>query len=206
MRLWRMTVCVVAAALFAVVPNVHSDEQPKLEDGWTSLFNGKDLTGWKASEGVEWKVEDGKIVTPPKRSHLFTEQEFTNFEFKAEVMTTPGSNSGIYFHTKYEDTFPNTGYECQVNQTHGDLVKTGSIYNVVKNFTPPAEDNVWYTQEIIVKGKSITLKINGKKLFEYVEPEGVTGTRRLGKGSFALQAHDPKSVVYYRNLRVKPMP
>ncbi len=206
MRLWRMTVCVVAAALFAVVPNVHSDEQPKLEDGWTSLFNGKDLTGWKASEGVEWKVEDGKIVTPPKRSHLFTEQEFTNFEFKAEVMTTPGSNSGIYFHTKYEDTFPNTGYECQVNQTHGDLVKTGSIYNVVKNFTPPAEDNVWYTQEIIVKGKSITVKINGKKLFEYVEPEGVTGTRRLGKGSFALQAHDPKSVVYYRNLRVKPMP
>src|SRR5690349_3602598 len=82
---------------------LHAAENPAekpaakpLEEGWIALFNGQDLTGWKASEMGEWKVEDGVIVTPPKKSHLFSDQEFTNFDFKAEVMTAPGSNSGIY--------------------------------------------------------------------------------------------------------------
>jgi len=194
--------CLLSVAISA------DDAKPgtaKTEEGWISLFNGKDLTGWKASEGVEWKVKDGAIVTPPKRSHLFTDHEFKNFELKVDVMTTPGSNSGIYFHTKYEDTFPNAGYESQVNVSHTDPVKTGSLYNVVKVFKTPAQDNKWWTQTIIVKGKHVTTKVNDKVLFEYVEPEGVTGTRRLGKGSFALQGHDPKSVVYFKNIRVRPL-
>src|SRR5690349_12920638 len=119
----------------------------KSEEGWVRLFNGKDLTGWKASEGVEWTVENGEIVTPPKRSHLFTDQEFKNFEFKTDCLTTPGSNSGLYFHTKLVDTekFPSFGHEVQVNQTHGDPVKSGSLYNVVKLFSTPVSDNEWYT-------------------------------------------------------------
>jgi len=194
----------VTVGLALMAGTVPADDKATA-DGWQVLFNGKDLTGWKASEKVEWKVVDGLIVTPPIRSHLFTETEYKNFEFKADVMTTPGSNSGIYFHTKYEDTFPNTGMECQVNQTHGDPVKSGSLYFIVKRFETPAKDNEWYTQHIIVKGKSVTVKINDKVLYEYVEPDGVTGTRRIGKGSFALQAHDPKSVVKYRNIMVKPL-
>ncbi len=199
----RLFLC-LALILSAGALSFAADEK-KSDDGWVSLFNGKDLKGWKASEGVEWKIEDGLIVTPPKRSHLFTDAEYKNFEFKADVMTTKGSNSGIYFHTKYEDTFPNNGMECQVNQTHGDPVKSGSLYNIVKRFETPAKDDEWYTQHIIVKGKSITIKINDKVLYEFVEPEGVTGGRRLGKGSFALQAHDPKSVVKYKNIMVKPL-
>jgi hypothetical protein len=175
-------------------------------DGWISLFNGKDLTGWKASEGVEWTVENGEIVTPPKRSHLFTEQEFKNFEYKVDCMTTPGSNSGLYIHTKYQDSFPEAGYEVQVNQTQGDPVKSGSLYLVVKLFSTPVKDNEWYTYHITVKGKQITVRINDKVLYEYVEPEGVTGPRKLSKGSFAIQAHDPKSVARYKNIMVKPLP
>jgi hypothetical protein len=175
-------------------------------DGWIKLFNGKDLTGWKASEGVEWKIENGEILTPPKRSHLFTEQEFRNFEFKTECQTTPGSNSGLYFHTKYEDRFPANGYEVQVNQTHGDPVKSGSLYNVVKVFSTPVKDNEWYTYHIIVKGKHVTVKINDQTIYEFVEPDGVTGPRKLGKGSFAIQSHDPKSLSKFRNIRVKPLP
>ena len=177
------------------------------KDGWISLFNGKDLAGWKASEKVEWKVENGEIVTPPKRSHLFTDQEFKNFEFKADCLTTPGSNSGLFFHTKYEDTFPKTGFEVQVNQTQGDPVKSGSLYNLIKLFSSPVKDNEWYTYHIIVKGQQITVKINDKTLFEYVELPGVEGpTNKLGKGSFAIQAHDPKSQARYKNIMVKPLP
>jgi len=177
------------------------------KEGWISLFNGKDLTGWKASEGVEWKVVNGEIVTPPKRSHLFTEQEFKNFEYKVDCLTRPGSNSGLYFHTKYEDSFPKTGFEVQVNQTQGDRVKSGSIYGLIKLLSSPVKDDEWYTYHIIVKGREIVVKINDKTLFEYIEPEGVVGpTNKLDKGSFAIQAHDPGSEAHYKNIMVKPLP
>ncbi|MCH9792213.1 MAG: DUF1080 domain-containing protein [Planctomycetes bacterium] len=183
------------------------EKNSESEAGWVDLFNGKDLTGWRIAEGGPWEVKDGTIVVTGKRSHLFTEKEYKNFEFKADVMTTPGSNSGIFFHSKFqEEGWPTQGYESQVNVTHKDPVKTGSIYNRVKLFKTPAKDNEWWTQHIIVKGRNVVIKINGETVIDYTEPEGATGSPSLGeKGSFALQAHDPKSVVYYKNIRVKPL-
>ncbi len=172
--------------------------------GFVSLFNGKDFTGWKISENGKFKVTDGEIVVSGKRAHLFTEKEYKNFEFRAEVKTTPGSNSGIYFHTKFqEEGWPELGHEAQVNVTHRDPVKTGSLYQVVKLKKTPAKDNEWWTQTIIVKGQHIIIKINGEKVVDYVEPKDVKGGRKLSKGSFAIQAHDPKSIAYFRNIRVK---
>lgn len=176
------------------------------EDGWVSLFNGKDLTGWKASEKGEFAVEDGCLVVRGKKAHLFTDKEFKNFDVKCEIMTKPGSNSGFYFHTKYYEDWPKDGYEVQVNCSHTDPVRNGSIYNVVKNYDPIARDNEWYKFEVIVKGKNVVTKINDKIVVDFTEPEGVTGDRRLGKGSFAIQAHDPKSEVRYRNIMVKELP
>ncbi|MBI5756943.1 MAG: DUF1080 domain-containing protein, partial [Planctomycetales bacterium] len=107
-----------APALFAVATLASAQDKPaaakSAEDGFVSLFNGKDLKGWKASEKIEWKVEDGLIITPPIRSHLFTDKEFRNFELRLEIFTTKGSNSGVYFCTKPEDTWPSQGYEAQV--------------------------------------------------------------------------------------------
>jgi len=200
----RHAVLTLLALLLAAASAGQAADE-KDADGWISLFNGKDLTGWKISENGNFKVEDGAIVVRGARAHLFTEKEFKNFEFQAEVKTEPGSNSGIYFHTKYEETWPTVGYESQVNVTHGDPVKTGSLYNVVKLYETPAKDNEWWTQTIIVRGKNIVIKINGKTVIDYTEPDGVTGPRKLGQGSFALQAHDPKSVVRYRNIKVKPL-
>ncbi|WP_417394854.1 3-keto-disaccharide hydrolase [Gimesia chilikensis] len=183
------------------------DNNAASADGWVDLFNGKDLTGWKIAEGGPFEVKDGVIVVTGKRSHLFTEEEFKNFEFKADVKTTPGSNSGIFFHTKFqEEGWPTQGYESQVNVSHKDPVKTGSLYNRVKLFKTPAKDNEWWTQHIIVKGRHVIVKINDETVIDYTEPEGATGSPSLGdKGSFAIQAHDPKSVVYYKNIKVKPL-
>lgn len=197
---------------FAFAICVSSDAQ---ESGFVSLFNGKSLDGWKASENkASWSVKDGKLVCDGERSHLFYVGDgvpYKNFHFKAEVMTTPGSNAGIYFHTKYQETgWPKYGYECQVNITHKDPKKTSSLYGVENVSNPPAKDNEWYTQEIIVKGRQVELIVNGKTQVKYTEPEGQKAfnnsfERRLGEGTFALQAHDPKSVVYFRNLRVKKL-
>jgi hypothetical protein len=185
------------------------------EAGFESLFDGQTLAGWRASENVaSWKVVDGAIVCRGPRSHLFfvgadpaKPADFVNFHFKAEVLTRPQANAGIFFHTAFQpEGWPQVGYEMQVNNSQADPVRTGSLYNVVKNFTPPAQDDTWFTQELVVQGKRITVVVDGKTLFEFVEPDGVTGTRRLSHGTFALQAHDPGSEVHFRNLRVKRLP
>ena len=184
---------------------------------WISLFDGKTLDGWRASEHPRtFSVEDGKIVVHGPRAHLFYEgpvenHDFKNFEFKAQVMTTPGSNSGMYVHTQYqEEGWPSQGYEVQVNNSHTDWRRTGSLYGIddVKEQVVP--DNEWYTEHIIVDGKRVTVKINGKTVVDYTEPnnpERKQGdeARRLSRGTVALQGHDPDSKVYYKDVMVKPL-
>lgn len=191
-------------------------DQPTSETGFVSLFNGESLKGWKLAEENQdsWKVQDGMLVCDGERCHLFYDGELAplkNFHFIAEVKTTPGSNAGIYFHTKYQPTdWPKYGFECQVNVTHKDPKKSSSLYGIVNVADPGLKDDQWYTQEIIVKDRNVLLKVNGQTMVDYTEPEnqqafGKNFERRLGEGTFALQAHDPDSKVYFRNLRVKPL-
>jgi hypothetical protein len=182
--------------------------------GWVSLFNGEDLRGWKASENQgSFKVENGLIVVHGKRSHLFYvgpvgNANFQDFEFSAQVMTTPGSNSGIYFHTEYQqEGWPRKGYESQINISHSDSQKSGGLYDAAKVSNPPARDNEWYTQYIKVEGKNVIVKINGREVVNYVEADDVNfegwPSRRLSSGTFAIQAHDPKSLVYVKDIKIK---
>lgn len=183
--------------------------------GWISLFDGKSLAGWKVNENPEsFKVENGAIVANGQRSHLFYDgpvgnHNFKNFEFKAQVMTTPGSNSGIYFHTEFQkEGWPAKGYEVQVNNTQSDWRRTGGLYAIEDVKLAPAKDNEWFTQHIIVRGKKVTVKINGKTQVEYTEPdnperpEGME-QRLLSSGTFALQGHDPDSKVFFKDIMVK---
>ena len=134
---------------------------------------------------------------------------FKNFEFKAQVMTTEGSNSGIYFHTAYQEAgWPDKGYECQVNTTHSDRKKTGGLYAVQDVMDDaPSKDDEWFDYYIQVKDKHVIIKIDGKTTVDWTEPDDwEKGGRKLSSGTFALQGHDPKSVVYYKNILVKPLP
>ena len=188
----------------------------KAQDGFTTIFDGKSLKGWKASENTSsWSIVDGAIVCHGPRSHLFyvgDEKPFVNFELKCDVMTTPGSNAGIYFHTRYQETgWPRYGYEAQVNVSHRDPKKTGSLYGVVDVGNPPCRDNEWWTQHIIVSNRRVVIKVNGETVVDYTEPEGKQPfseqfDRRLGSGTFALQAHDPESKVMFKNIQVKRLP
>lgn len=191
-----------AAFLLMTAPVLAAD------DGWIDMFNGKNLDGWKANEHQDsFAVKDGTIRVNGERGHLFyMDQEFDDFVFETDVKTTPGSNSGIYFHTAWQDEgWPATGHEIQVNISHTDPVKSGSLYNRVKLFDVPAKDNEWYKCQIRVEGNTLRVSINGKLLYEYVQPDDVKTQPMISSGRFALQAHDPKSVVYFRNLRVKPL-
>ena len=199
-----MTPLALVLTLVAAAPDHH--EKPDAADGWASIFDGKTLDGWKVAENDSFKVEDGAIKVDGPRGHLFHTKELTDFAFECEVKTTAGSNSGIFICTKYQDSgWPTQGYEIQVNVSHGDPVKSGSLYNTVKRFDAGVKDGEWYKQGIEVRGEKVTVSIDGKVLYEFDEPPGVTIDRKLGKGVLALQAHDPKSVVYFRNLKLKDL-
>jgi hypothetical protein len=185
---------------------------------WQSLFDGKSLKDWKVGDNAStFSIEDGKIVANGPVAHLFyigdvNNHQFKNFEFKTEVMTTPGSNSGIYFHTTYQEkSWPLKGYEVQVNNSHTDWRRTGSLYAIEDVKDVFVKDNEWYTEQIIVQGKRVIIKVNDKTVVDYTEPENVKRTagnegRLISSGTFALQGHDPKSKVYFRNIMVKVLP
>jgi hypothetical protein len=202
----------ILVALMALVPLTAA------EKGWTSLFDGKDLTGWKVNENTStFSVKDGAIVANGPRSHCFYVGDFQNhnfkdFELKVDVMTLPGSNGGIYIQTEYQDqSWPAKGFEVQVNNTFkADPRRTGSLYQVKDNLAEVAKDNKWFTEHIIVKGDTISVRIDGKPLLEWTQPAGWPGTkeqpdRRIRAGTIALQGHDPGSTVYYKNIRIKPL-
>lgn len=176
---------------------------------WINLFDGKTFSGWKASENpATFTIADGMIQVFGERAHLFYmgdvgKHNFKNFEWKAQVMTTPGSNSGMFIHTEYQETgWPSKGYEVQVNATHTDWRKTSSLYAVQDIKEAAHKDNEWFTQHIIVQGKKITIKVNDKIINEFTEGE----TGKLSSGTIAIQGHDPKSKVFYKDIMVKILP
>ena len=190
--------------------------RPQAAD-WVSIFDGKTLTGWKAAENPgTFSVQDGAIVVFGPRAHLFYDgpvqnHMFKNFEWKAQVKTMPGANSGMFIHTAYQDKgWPNKGYEIQVNQTHTDWRKTGSVYALQDVKEVFVKDDEWYTEHIIVQGKKVTIKINDKVINDYTEPDSVSNAansqKKLSSGTIALQGHDPKSKVFFKDIMVRALP
>jgi hypothetical protein len=180
---------------------------------WIQMFNGQNLLGWHINENHKSVyVEDGCLVTHGDRAHVFFvgedgHAEFKDFHFRCKIKTLPGANSGVYFHTRFlNEGWPNRGYEAQVNNTQSDPKKTGGLYNVQDNFTAPAADNQWFDFEVIVKGKQIVVRVNDKTITDYTEPDDLDRPeRQLSSGTIALQAHDPGSKVFYKELMIQEL-
>lgn len=225
-----MVIGVMKNALYSMIAASLVSAACCADVGWVSMFNGKNLDGWKSNAATGQKsaggsevfsVKDGELVVSGGRAHLFYvgadgNASFKNFEFKAKVKTTAGANSGIYFHTVFEPTgWPSKGYECQVNATHSDRKKTGGLYAVADVMdNAPQQDDQWFDYGIKVEGKHITISINGKVTTDWTEPadwdpskklNNMPG-RKLGAGTIALQGHDPKSTTYYKDLFIKVLP
>jgi hypothetical protein len=220
-------------------------EDKKGDKEWTSLFNGKDLTGWKmfdkpnpdnikeivpvekdgkvlAYEGKLvkedkqvplWRVEDGLLIGSGPHSHLFSERgDYVNFRYRVEAMINDKGNSGQYFRTAFGADFPK-GYEAQINATHSDKIRTGSLYPSFRNLSAeerkqilvmndaPNKPDEWFTQEVIAEGNHIIIKVNGKTTVDFVDEKNT-----YAKGHFALQGHDPGTVVKFKKVEVIELP
>lgn len=198
-----------------------------LSEEWLTLFNGRDLTGWRANVMPEsFTVVDGAIrahATKPS-AHLFYAGDlkngfvsFKNFVLEATCRSEPNSNSGIFIHTDMttRDSALHLakGYEIQLNSTVKEKRKTGSLYAVVDLAQSPVDESQWFKVRVTVNGKRITIHLNDKQVVDYTEPENVTRPpERAGRlinpqgGGIALQAHDPGSVFYFKEIRIKPLP
>ena len=194
------------------------------EGDWVSLFDGKTLNGWKPSENTAtWSVKDGCLASAGPRSHLFyngpvQNANFRNFELEAELRTEPLCNSGVFFHTTFQDKgWPSKGFEVQVDNTalgEGGYIerkKTGSLYGVRNQYKSLVRDNEWFRMNILVRGKNVQVRVNGTLVVDFTEPappivsdEG--RDRVLSSGTFALQGHDAGSRVMFRSVRVRPLP
>lgn len=209
--------------------------QADQEEGFEPLFNGKSLKGWTATtdKPESFFVEDEVLMVKGGRAHLFYtgkigKANFKNFELKLKAQTTPNSNSGVYFHTEYqEDGWPSVGFEAQVNSTHSDPKKTGSLYGIADVFVPgagfeafgvriqkngeifmhrekaPSTDGEWFDYHITVQDERIIIRVNGEVTVDWTQPEGWEKPRRIGHGTVALQAHDPNSTTMYKDIRIK---
>lgn len=245
-RLLHRLGCGLVAGLALLATNPLSAQTPSPEEGFVSLFDGKTLNGWKVGDNATlFHVEDGTIIMDcpadnHRPAHLFYDGDinghtFKNFDLRVEVMTYPGANSGIYFHSEFQNAgFPSKGLECQVDNSHSDWRRTGSLYGlfnltwgpetpsadnkqtVVYLANAPVKDEVWYTQEIFCRNGLVTVKLNGQPMFTYQIPDAdsvhrlSSGATWLPQGTFALQGHPPMpghiSKAGFRNIRVKVLP
>jgi len=210
----------MAALVLAARADDAKRAESKSDDGFVQLFNGKDLTNWKGhpDNKTKWFVEDGAITGSGSAGHLFSERgDYENMVFRIEAKINDGGNSGQYIRAKFQKGFP-PGYEAQINATHGDPVKTGSLYPAflkdrresrefrekycVLNKPPAgAGPNEWFTQEVTAEGNHIVIKVNGVVTVDYRDPHNT-----FTKGHFAIQHHDPTCKIMVRKAEVKELP
>lgn len=207
----------IAVTSFAAAPHntLSRDEEVA---GWRLLFDGRSLAGWRANDQPgTFSVADGELIVKGPRSHLYyvgevSKHDFQNFEISLEVKTWPKANSGLYFHTRWQEQgWPDCGYEVQVNNSHKDPKRTAGLYDVVENYDAVATDGEWFTLTVRVEGRRIVTKVNGRVIIDHVEPADWTpppnhAGRRIARGTFAIQGHDPESVIHYRNIKARVLP
>jgi hypothetical protein len=199
---------------------------PTPDADWIQLFNGKTLEGWQPSENkTSWKVIDGLLAAEGPRSHLFYNgpvrgADFRNFDLEVELLARHECNSGVYFHTRYQETnFPVKGFEVQVNNTatgegtYREHKKTGSLYGVRNVYKQLIGDDQWFKMSVSVRGKNVQIWLDGMQVVNYTEPNppiipapAMETQRFLDRGTFALQCHNDGSHALYRSVRVRPLP
>ena len=200
--------------------NSPKSNAPLLNSDWIELINGKDFAGWKASENaVTWSIVDSMFQAVGKRSHLFYTGEhlldsFKNFELEVQVRTFRLANSGIYFHTHYQEVgWPSTGMEIQVNNSHVgegnyvELKKMASLYGTRNLYKSFGKDSIWMTVKARVESNRVQVWLDGLKTVDYIQPEITKpGVMRLSKGTFCLQGHDTLSKMQYKSFKVRRLP
>ncbi len=204
---------VAATVALGCLPPAPSGAADRPTEGWVSLFDGKSIESWTAlplsKQESKWEVKGGLIEGSGSQSMLFSPRgDYKNFKFRAELKINDKGNSGMYVRALKKPSFTD-GYEIQVNATHSDPIKTGSLYTLVHLFKAPVPPDTFFVQEVEVadvnyRGKVVTrfrISVDGEMLYEYLDHD-----RLFKEGYFAFQQHDPGSRVTIRKVEVMELP
>ncbi len=167
------------------------------------LFNGKDLTGWKAvGEKNQWIVKDGILTSPHSGANLISEQTFNDFKLHVEFRYQKGSNSGVYLRGRYE---------TQIIDNPKTDHPNSHLFAGIYGFLVPSEMAVgnpgeWQTFDITLVGRMVTIVANGKTVISNQEIPGITGGALDSKegepGPIYFQGdHGP---IEFRNITITP--
>jgi hypothetical protein len=196
--------------------NIFIREIPRKGE-WRPLFNGRDLAGW-TGDTRGYVPENGNLVCRPG-GNVYTEQEFADFRLSFEFKLTPGANNGLGIRAPLTGDAAYVGMEIQILDDSADQYRNlkpyqyhGSIYGVVpakRGFQKPVGE--WNTEEVIAKGKHITVMLNGTAIVDADIDKALTpatmdqhpGLKRE-KGHIGFLGHD--SVVWFRNIRIMEKP
>ena len=205
---------VLATGLAVLSFSVPSAAEEKKDEKWVAIFNGEDLKGWKThpEDKAKWEVKDGILIGTGPAGHLFSERgDYQNFRYRIEAKINDKGNSGQYFRAIYGKSFPR-GYEAQINSTHTDKIRTGSLYPAFNpKLTAEEKEKIlvfdqlhkpdeWFTHEVTAIGNHIVIKVNGKTTVDFVDKNNT-----YKKGHFAFQQHNLGSVVRIKSLEVKEL-
>lgn len=212
-----MKICVsrLSVLMLLVCSNLNAQDTREKEasataEKWVTLFDGKSMDGWEkiGKKDSHWKVEDGMLIGSGTQSMLVsTKGPYKNFRYRVEAKINDGGNSGVYFRTTRKPGFMD-GYEAQVDSTHKDPIRTGSLYGFCHVYKQHVKPDEWFSYEIEVKDDvwrrrdmtRIKVTVDGNELYEYMD-----FAKSYPAGHFAFQQHDPGSTVHIRKVEVLPM-
>mgnify|MGYP002713260534 CR=1 FL=1 len=175
-----------------------------------SIFNGKNLDGWKIYGTEKWYVENGELICesgPDKAyGYLATEKQYKDFEVELEFFLLANGNSGVFFRSSIEGT-KITGWQAEVEPKGGE---TGGIYESYgrgwlikpdKEKDKAQKKDAWNKMKIRVVGGTVTTWINGTEMVTLTDDKIGQAT-----GSIALQIHDGGGIkVKWRKLKVREL-
>ncbi len=189
--------------------------------GWKQLYDGKDLSGWKMVGPGRFVVEGGLLKTEGGMGLLYyTREKFGNTTLRVVYKTvTNNANSGVFIRLPEPPPDPwygvHNGYEVQIDAGQDDWHCTGAIYSLSPATARPQKGHgEWNTMDIVLKGQETIVYVNGVQIDDFqgighqqVPPrkrwyEPVRGPRP-DSGYVGLQNHDPRSVVYFKEVSVK---
>ena len=196
--------------------------QEEIDEGFVSLFNGKNLDGWQGNK-TDYYAENGELVVNPQmggHGNLFTENEYSDFVFRFEFKLTPGANNGLGIRAPLEGDAAYVGMELQILDNTAPIYANlheyqyhGSVYGTIaakRGFQKPVGE--WNVQEVIVKGTKIKITLNGEVILDGdIADARENGTKdgknhpglQNDKGFIGFLGHG--SELWFRNIRIKDL-
>ena len=193
------------ALLFSAIATVHTTDIASGQNGWITLFDGKNLDQWQGDGTATFKIEDGSVIATDKKdpkavaAYLISKQSFKDFEIRAEFWVSDDANSGIFVrNTDPKHISSKTGYEVNIfDQRPDPTYGTGAIVPFAKSAVPIKAGGKWNTYEIVAKGPKFTVTLNGVKTVDGAE------NADHKEGPIALQFG--VGTVKFRKIQIKPL-